>query len=354
MADEITIEQIQAVVDSVLSKYTQPIEQKLEAISAVVSSMYSSLDRITGDVGMVNDNLTIMQGGVDKLEAYFIGNNDVIQGISISISGVAESITAIEINNEPVLNAIESIKTDMTSAIESSKIEVMNKNIEINLDSITQEISSISGNIIDTINSIVIPEQVDISGVESKIDNLSEAIREIPNIVISGIPEYNNDNIYSLITSSTVDIINAIDVAESAILDKNMVVDLSEISNEITVASNDIKVAIGAIQIPPPADISLLQGAIAEVNGNVLAIPDRVVVAIPKQEVNNVPIVFDDTKILNAIGESMVVYGGTNQLIINSTASVLDAVSTVEDGVKELNNTIANSEGIEVDEFTEF
>lgn len=261
MAEEITIEQIQAVIDSALSSYTQPIEQKLEAISAVISSMYSSLDRITNDVGLVNDNLTIMQGGIDKLEAYSIGNTDAIQSISISISGVEESITAIEINNEPVISAIE---------------------------------------------------------------------------------------------SSKVDIINAIDVAESAILDKDTVVDLSGISNDITVASNDIKVSIGAIQIPPPADISLLQGAIAEVNGNVLAIPDRVVTTIPKQEVTVGNITFDDTRILKAIEDSTVVYSGTNQLIINSTASVLNAVSTVDDSVKELNNTIANSEGIEVDEFTEF
>lgn len=261
MADEITIEQIQSVVDNALSRYTQSIEQKLEAISAIISSMYSSLDRISGDIGVVNDSLTIIQGGIDKLEAYSIGNTDAIQSISISISGVEESINTIQINNEPVLNAIE---------------------------------------------------------------------------------------------SSKVDIINAIDVAESAILDKNIEIDLSGVSNEIAVASNDIKTSIGAIQIPPPADISLLQSAISEVNGNILSVPERVVSAIPKQDSNTNIVTFDDSKILNAISESKEVYSGTNRLIINSTASMLDAISNIDSSVKELNSTIANSEGIEVDEFTEY
>lgn len=273
MADEITIEQIQAVVDSALSSYTQPIEQKLEAISAVISSMYSSLDRINSELGISASNQVLTQSGVDKLSSENILNT--------------QSITAMS-------NLLSTLSTVITS-IPSSVID---------------------GTVARLQNNILSSENVTSSNINNVLLVLSAMLSEINK--------------------------------------KANTSDLSIISNDISVASNDIKVSIGAIQIPPPADISLLQGAIAEVNGNVLAIPDRVVTSIPKQEVTVGNITFDDTRILKAIEDSTVVYSGTNQLIINSTASVLNAVSTVDDSVKELNNTIANSEGIEVDEFTEY
>ena len=273
MAEEITIEQIQAVVDSTVSRYTQPIEQRLETISAVISSMYSSLDRVNGELGISASNQVITQSGVDKL------------------------------SSENILN--------------------------------TQSITAMS-NLLSTLSPIItsIPSSV----IEGTVGRLQNNILSSENVTSSNI------NNVLLVLSAMLSEINK----------KANTSDLSIISNDITVATNDIKASVGAIQTPPPADISLLQSAIAEVSGNVLAIPDRVVKAIPKQEVTIGEVIFDDTKVLKAIEDSKVVYSNTNQLIINSTASVLDAISNVEDGVKELNNTIANSEGIEVDEFTEF
>ena len=273
MAEEITIEQIQAVVDSTVSRYTQPIEQRLETISAVISSMYSSLDRVNGELGISASNQVITQSGVDKL------------------------------SSENILN--------------------------------TQSITAMS-NLLSTLSPIItsIPSSV----IEGTVGRLQNNILSSENVTSSNI------NNVLLVLSAMLSEINK----------KANTSDLSIISNDITVATNDIKASVGAIQTPPPADISLLQSAIAEANRNILSVPEKVVSAIPKQDSNTNTVTFDDSKILNAISESKEVYSGTNRLIINSTASMLDAISNIDSSVKELNSTIANSEGIEVDEFTEY
>jgi len=426
MADNITSEDIQGIVSDNINSAIAPINEKINALSSVVTSLYATMDRIANSLSLISDNLTLLQGGVDKVEAYSKYSYELnvetlrlgIQQSNFSVDVMNTTIRAIDGNGESILNNLREAFTAISSNPDSNTgktiIEIDSTNIidaisagndsiigainainipePTNITPVLEAISSIDipestdiQPILTAINAINIPESVDVTPILTAISNISipeptdiqPVLTAINAINIPGatdispimsaigaisIPEPTDitpilNAISAIPIPEVVDISPILNAINSINIEpvQDVVIDLSGVNSAIASSESSIINAINAIAIPPATDVANLETAVSGLSSELLSIPDKIKAILPTPQIVEVTQeIFDDSKIINAINNSLVEYSKINvnsQDSDNLTFAIAEVNSNVME-VKSILEEMADEMDLDVDDLS--